>query len=552
MIAFALGDDGSLSATASDLTAPVDLPLRLSGVEAELYLLYFRSELSALGFAPGALTIAGSEPCSRALPAGAESWTARARPGGAEAWRREAPPERIEKTRFAFVTGSCPQVGPLDVDLRCGNTGCFGTMRQEGCTMTFDLSTCARDNLVLGIDRFGGLCLEPNEPFGSCAERAPSANGVLHTFDCGVTLPGTLGTCELDLYPKATERPPLTVETKTLFSVEPYQPPKNFPRPPYGWLGDLVHLEDRVAVTAYGSVREDFVFCDEAEPGRVHFLDPESMEEIATATAPSCLGHLAPDPLGDGFVGVYGVSPPSLARFDKNGRMLASVAFTGSGVAKLFTNSIAVDHGPPAVAAFITGSERPDNRRSFVVGVQLATMTIDPVLTKEYGPNTRELASYQRGTFTALEDIDNVMLFIDIRTGTARKNGTLALINAGVGQLFQTADKIFVVSMNGMAGGVFTFYENGDLKGRARPHSVYAEAWSIAPWPKDPRWVLTGLTGFAGRDGYLALVDLEGPRFLPGVVPVGDGPAAIGRFKQDVRGRLWAVLPWSAQVIRVF
>lgn len=550
MIAFALGDDGSLTAAAADLSREVDLPVRLRGVEAELYLLYFGSALDQLGFDAGALQLAGNEPCSRPLPAAAETWSARAKAG--DVWRRVALPEKIAKARFSFAAGSCPELGPLDVELRCGNTGCFGTMRQEGCAMTLDLSTCARDNLSLPIDRYGALCLAPNEPFGSCAELEPASPDILHTFECGATGPGTLGSCELDIYPKATSRPPLTVETKTLFEVAPYHPPKNFPRPPYGWLGDLVHLEDRVAVTAYGSVREDATFCNEVDPGRVYFLDPESMTEIGTATAPSCLGQIARDPTGDGFVGVYGVEPPVFARFDKNGKMLGSVAFTGNGGQRIFVNSVAVDPGPPAIAAFVVGNEKPDGRRSFVVGVDLATMTIDPVMTKQYGPNTRELAFYARGTFSALEDIDNVMLFIESKTGIARKNGALALVNAGVGQLFQTADKLFVVSMNGMAGGVFTFYENGDLKGRARPHSVYAEAWSIAPWPKNPRWVLAGLTAIEGRQGYLALVDLEGPRFLPGVVPAGDGPAAVGRFRGDAQGRLWAVLPWSAQVIRVF
>jgi hypothetical protein len=81
---------------------------------------------------------------------------------------------------------------------------------------------------------------------------------------------------------------------------------------------------------------------------------------------------------------------------------------------------------------------------------------------------------------------------------------------------------------------------------------VYAEGWAIARWPGDPNLVLAGLTELEQRLGHLALVDLTRPRFLSGTVRVGTGPAAVGRLKTDtVRRRLWAVLPWSAEVIRV-
>lgn len=542
----AVADDGALLAAAARLDEKIDLPLRLDREEAEIHALYYGPGLDQLGFAPGPLAISPDDSCGRLLPTPDEAYKSVARAPFA---REDELPDRVKNLRFAFDTASCPSLGAMDVDIRCGNPACVGALRQDHCDLVLDLSRCSRDPISLPIDRFGALCLAASEQFGRCTAKDPPSMDIAHSFACDG---GTLGACDLDFYVHQ-DSAPIAVETKKILDVEVPSIVDMFPRPPYGWLGDLAILEDRVAVTSYGNVIPKGSFCVGAPEGQVHFLDLDSMEIIGTATTPSCFGNIAPDPVGDGFVGTFGNDPPVIARFDKRGAMIASVGMTGIDPPELlFANSIAVDPGPPALAVVTAANEIWEQRRSYFFAVDLTSMSVDP-LTGRAGKNTRELQTFAPGVLSALEDIDNYMLFIDLATRRQSRAGALGLLNAGVGQLYSALDgSTLVLSMNGMAGGVFTFELTGDLKGRSRPFELWAETWAIAPWPADRRLFLAGISvREEPRLGYLALVDVARPRFLPGRVRVGSGPAAIGRLHEDRQGMLWAVLPWTAEVIRV-
>jgi hypothetical protein len=62
--------------------------------------------------------------------------------------------------------------------------------------------------------------------------------------------------------------------------------------------------------------------------------------------------------------------------------------------------------------------------------------------------------------------------------------------------------------------------------------------------------LLVGLTGKDDRKrAYIALYDSEDPHFLHGMKEIGHG--AVSALEVDRLGRVWALLPWSAAIVRI-
>lgn len=545
LIAVTIDETGAVSAFARSLEEPLDLPLVLSG-DTEIYLLYFRTGIAELGIVPGALTLDSGLGCGRPLPRADETWGSRS---DTRVFTPASLPERVANLRVPSDFSSCPQLGGLEIDLRCGNSHCFGALRQEGCKVVLDLSACARGEITLPIDRSGAICIEANEHLGACSTIPSRASDIVQTLSCA---PGALGTCELEIYQTSAAVDRIEVETVQLEDVEPII--GVFERPPIGYLSELVVLEDRVVVSALGGT--ETAFCRSPLPGTAYFLDRETMQVTGTASTPPCLTNLAPDPTGDGFVGTFRVGlRPALGRFDRHARLLGSVVSTQVDAGELFANSIAVDlaNGNIAGAVIKTADERGN---SYLFAIDLDTMSELPI-SGRIGTNVVELQNFAPGEFSALEDADNFIMSIDTSNGTIERLATTALVRGSNGMLLRHRvddREYFLLSIIGPAGGVISYNINGEIAGRARPHRALSDTWSIADWPapNEPRLVLAGFTSDDSEHrGYVGLVDVVEARFLLGEVRVGRGPAVVGRFKKDELDRLWATLPWSAEVIRV-
>jgi hypothetical protein len=91
------------------------------------------------------------------------------------------------------------------------------------------------------------------------------------------------------------------------------------------------------------------------------------------------------------------------------------------------------------------------------------------------------------------------------------------------------------------------------LPQRLRPFQADGLAvLSVAPWPLDDKQVLVGghvLSANGARRAVVTLLDVEAGRFLPEVFEIGD--QSVTRIRTDAKGRLWALLPWSGQVVRL-
>jgi hypothetical protein len=546
VIALAVEPSGALTAHAASLEDGLDLPFHVESEDTQLYLLYFRSGIDELGFAPGTITLSSGLGCGRTLPAANETYRSTA---ANRVFEPVTLPEQLAALRVPADFSTCPQLGALEADLRCGNPHCFGALRQEGCEAIFDLAACGRGELRFPIDRSGSICIEENALFGACMSVPSRDAEIFQTQSCGT---GELGTCEIEVYRAENAAQVIGTETVRLVDVAPLVAP-DYERPPGGYLTDLVILDDRVVVAA--NATSVAAFCTLTRAGTAYFLDLGTMQTTGTATIPPCLGNLRRDPLGDGFVGTFRENNrPALGRFTKDARLIASVISTEEDPRALFANSLAIDTalGPIAGAINKTASEHGG---SYLLAVDLRTMEILPI-SGPLATNTFEIQSFSPGKFSALEDQQNYIMMIDLESGRRDRVASTALVRGGLGMMLQAQvdqRSFLVISMLGPAGGVISYNLDGEIAGRARPHRALSETWSIAAWPDpDTNLVLAAFSEAEGEQrGYLGLVDIVAARFLLGEVQVGSGPGAVGRFHLDEQQRLWAVMPWTAEVLRV-
>lgn len=75
---------------------------------------------------------------------------------------------------------------------------------------------------------------------------------------------------------------------------------------------------------------------------------------------------------------------------------------------------------------------------------------------------------------------------------------------------------------------------------------------SVHPWPADVDVLIVGGVAPDADGTYDAVVmfyDTRHARFLPGTWPIGQG--AVTRMLTDRAGRVWALLPWAGEVVRL-
>src|SRR5262249_40423631 len=73
---------------------------------------------------------------------------------------------------------------------------------------------------------------------------------------------------------------------------------------------------------------------------------------------------------------------------------------------------------------------------------------------------------------------------------------------------------------------------------------------TLSFWPKAAvPTLLVGATSQGTWRALAGLFDLEAQRFRPGLIDVGHG--VINRIRDDGKGRLLVLLPWSAELVRL-
>lgn len=225
---------------------------------------------------------------------------------------------------------SCPSLLPQPGVVVPTCLHCVGTIRQEGCMLRSDLSSCGLDDLELFVGPTGELSsphLAATRLTG--CQFGESADG-LGRFDCG--FPERGGSCSLALLP-----PPRTeeVERLTLTEGPPLSASESEGLRPYGYLHGLLDLGQELLVVSTGGRwetwachhSEDGLLMKSTTPSRAHYVSKATLELTRTATAPPCLRWPVADPARPGgFVASFARGRELfVGRFDEDARPGASV-----------------------------------------------------------------------------------------------------------------------------------------------------------------------------------------------------------------------------------
>ncbi len=453
-----------------------------------------------------------------------------------------------------WLSSSCPQLLPEGerglVDL-CGDLICSPWAEQRGCELHIGIRQCGPvgvPDFSATLDRAGRTCT--TAPACEALETAPGAAASFlcqGNLSCPIHIYGGRETLDL-VFDKAAvlDRPLLEREFGKGIAPSDWLT---------GYLGSIAHLADRVVISGHvdaGYRRTDFAA---RAPTLLAFLDPETMQVTSTRTATeSGLLHISKDRFGDGFVGVFHQADDlAIGRFSADGERIAAVPF---GVGR--------DHSPfgltalPAQSAFVsfTGS-LPDRTRVQIGMFDAQTLAVRGLCELHEPLRPIDVVALDDGRIAVSDDDGDKVAWIDPMTCEI---STFASPGAGAfglgflypgrapGELIVTTDAGNSRGLHRIAPGRFPI-RGAQFVGAP---SGTAAVGLLVPHPGDRfRQLVAGIADPLGqRQATLAEFLIEDtPRVLPRTLEVGVGPLTAPSI--DAKGRLWMLLPWSAEVVRL-
>lgn len=446
----------------------------------------------------------------------------------------------------------CPAVlgeASIALDLDCKANPCVISAREEACVLELSISGCVETVLRGAIDADGKLIFEPSDELGGCAVIERRDDGRLSLLCSSDDL-----TCRGDIYP-VDQTIDAELSRAKIFDVEFHGP--DGPAEPLdraevlrGYLSDFAEAGARFAVAGWGGDYKR-VKCED-EDATLSFVDPESMMVVATATAPPCLVRLAFDRRREQLIGISGGPVPEINRFDLDGNLLqrATIPFPAeTGLA--FTVALALDRATDLAWVTITSDEEP--RYAYTIAIALENF--QTVLT-----------SARIDAFVRSSSLIEAGLYVSDGEGAVIErvgaDGSLLQPIALFGILRFSDDAGFVAqheqsgrvlaSATGARAAIWVLEPGAQdpVVKAAIYYFSYAAPWAIAAWPKDQRLMAVGVTEALGEEAaLLALFDVEEARFRAVKLPIGRG--LVAKLSTDARGRMFALLPWSAELVRI-
>lgn len=348
-----------------------------------------------------------------------------------------------------------------------------------------------------------------------------------------------------------------------------------------GWLSDLLLLDASALVLDRGA-RSGLNCAEVAAPSRLHTLDLETLAIVKTATSVPCLGRLARD--GAGFLAAFDDGPVGadvgikLGRFDAGGRRLAesvlpAIAGGPTRLSSLDLVEVVITRGTPPRAAMVLRRVISDRTEQTVVAFfDLATLAWLRTLTFERSKAFYAGASPD-GRLILSDNESNTVFLVDPErdeVGAAERFAT-GEIERDQQQLvawpLPRADRPprwLVSKTRGRERQAYVDLVDPLQVGSARVADRFGYRRvslvmnsALVPVPGSATRFIAG-TVYVNREhltdplvarGTIAVLDLDAQAFLPSPLIAGVGPVIDLDF--DRQQRLWALLPWSAVVVRV-
>ncbi|MFO0727299.1 MAG: hypothetical protein U1E65_26200 [Myxococcota bacterium] len=479
--------------------------------------------------------------CEVALPRPA----AIARPNDLDGYLFVDPPADLPRVTADWIRDRCVhQSAPASLVASCADRPCFFPAVDVGCGFTLDGSVC-------GAPSFCGAG-SPGEPVSV----APTSSGCTQSptelgRDVRYTCAASPSPCrvEVRLGPEPGLPVAITAKTRALFTVPAYVPQTRLEVAGAallrtGLVTDLVVLEDRVVVLHAGG---ELIRPEACQAMQLELLDLEDLSTLRQVPAPNCLQALAADPAG-ALLGLAKTATGAVVyRFDRDGRISESLALaTGdAGVRRLVRAPVVFADGDVYAGLM---SYDADGK---------ATGT-DTVL--EVAGGLRQLKPLRRAHeefLFAAAGLGHQLAVLDAAAGYATVFDPLTeenLLKASSGHdgsgtaIYEPSHAAWVLSAYSTYDALLVL-QNAATR-------VYYHDGPHAPLglflvPEHPGWVGVALTDLAAPvpELKLGILDLDQMQLLRGAAVLGRGVAT--QFQADARGRVYTVLPWSGEVMRL-
>lgn len=445
-------------------------------------------------------------------------------------------------------SGRCPAVlgeTPAPVEITCSSRSCPTTVRQRGCALEFESSSCPY-NTAGTIDGFGQLAVSLGEPVGEC-RGTRGGDGEIR-LGCESDLgPAGKSSCELIVHETARPGPPLELEHRRL--GDPGAPPASHRR--VRARGLAIEPEQLLTIHQPLGLPDSFDLC-EGEPSELLALDLETLETRATWTLPPCAVDVTSDRAGIRRWILTGGGAPFLGRIALDGAVTATVSLPASlGGSAVVARRVHYDETTHTVTVMSSSPmDAPElMRQSFLDVFEAESLAVRFSLALRgrneelWVPGPGELGVYQTSTAPTAIDLGTgevtVLSALPTDCPSVQENAVLSV----AANTLAVAGRMTLVlqTLDAPRCDEFAFWERERLPS------------ALAAWPGDPRLMLVGLVREERErpdsEATLAFFDLADRRFLWPSQAVGDGDLSLIRAHPS--GALYAVGEQFGWVIRI-
>jgi hypothetical protein len=429
-------------------------------------------------------------------------------------------------------------------DLSCQQPPCTVTVHQDRCDLQVRIATCTTFSIDGRIDDEGTPIWTPSMTAGTCVDTTPPAGAKL-SLACSR---GPLD-CGIDLFTGVDRSDEFTVTPLVIDPLNTFRAPRGEGErfmalftPVTGWLAGAVMLEKNIVVARQHRF-DNPLACTRTASSTFELVDMTSFSVMGSVPSPSCTTDLVKDPLGEGFIAAYGGPTPAIATFDKDAKMLKSRSIAAS------PEHIAIDLDAAGDRLYVLLTTNTST--SYVEVYTLPELGFAG-RTYGYANNARAVLSVMPGGIAISDLQQKGIRLVDALLGDI---GVLSMSSPRVssddpGYLARADDTFLLASATGPFAAIWVFdpASPDPVIGEGVPYERPVVPWAIARYQAST--VLAGVTAREeDHEAYVAVFDLGGAHFLPGMVPIGRG--AVRELLRDPRGVYYALLPWEGTLVRI-
>jgi hypothetical protein len=454
--------------------------------------------------------------------------------------------------------GGCPELldgerAPL-VDNTCAHTRCEVRAIENGCAIALALDTCEISEVRAEVTSEGAL--QFMESSAGVCRPTTEAEGAYFSTVCE----RMNGSCRIDVYPSTRGD---FAETMSLNILNvPFIPLNGADDEPLGpshvgtrgYFSGALQLDDTIVVSSYDG-RFDGVDCTSDQPTRTFFVTARELLIRSSIVTPPCLTRITYDPSTAGFIGVFGGAAREVARFDAVGNIVLRQALTATATPPIFPSSLLVDRERSLLYVAWASSEGEQERAKLTIHdlTTLEQVAATPVLPTQF----LFLAFSRQNDLAVTSWEERRLEFYNPIDASLRSNfflRTLRAISDHPGYLaLHKPSGLMVLGTIGERAGILSLDPDSQnpIAATAIDYEGAGAPWAMLEDPRNETLMLVGVTQSAPT--YRARITRYDPvagRFVPGSVELGRGIVSE-LLRVPESADVIAVLPWSAQLVRV-